>query len=105
MVENVLKTEEVAICLEASISITTLVERYLSACRSAVMSPKTIRGYNEKLTRYVRMVGGTLSDFTLESVRQHLISLQKAQKWDSHPFIPSKHEVLSATTIRNHGRS
>ena len=89
---------------KASISIATLVERYLSACHSAAMSPKTIRGYNEKLTRYVRMVGGTLGDFTLEAVRQHLASLQKAQKWDGHPFIPPHREALSTTTIRNHGQ-
>ncbi len=40
----------------------SLVDRYLSACRPAGMSTKTIHGYNEKLKRYVRMVGGTLSD-------------------------------------------
>jgi len=41
----------------ASIPIATLIERYLSACRSAGMSSKTIRGYNEKLRRYVRGAG------------------------------------------------
>jgi hypothetical protein len=34
---------------KASISIATLVDRYLSCCQSAGMHPKTIRGYNEKL--------------------------------------------------------
>ena len=60
---------------KASIPIETLVNRYLSACRSAGMSPKTIRDYNEKLKRYVRMAGGILGGFTLETVRQHLTSL------------------------------
>lgn len=64
---------------KASIPINTLIDRYLSSCRSAGMSPKTIRGYNEKLRRYVRMVGGTLGDFTLETVREHLTTLQKAK--------------------------
>jgi len=89
---------------KASIPISTLVDRYLSACRSAGMSPKTIRGYNEKSKRYARMVGGDLGGFTLESVRQHLLSLQKATKWQGHPSIPASQEKLSTTTIRNHGR-
>ena len=54
---------------KASIPISTLIDRYLSSCRSAGMSSKTIRGYNEKLRRYVRVVGGTLGDFMLEAVR------------------------------------
>jgi len=90
---------------KASIPIATLVDRYLSCCQSAGMSPKTIRGYNEKLQRYVRMVGGTLGDFTLETVRQHLSNLQKAKKWEGHPWIFPKEETLSTTTIRNHGRA
>lgn len=89
---------------KASIPIETLVDRYLSACCSAAMSPKTIRGYHEKLKRYVRTMGGTLVDFTLEAVRQHLASLQRAEKWEGHPHTPSTGEKLSATTIRNHGR-
>jgi site-specific recombinase XerD len=89
---------------KASTPIATLVDRYLSACHSAGMSPKTIRGYAEKLRRYVRIVGGPLGDFTLEAVRQHLASLQKAKKWEGHPYTPSTQETLSTTTIRNHGR-
>ena len=72
---------------KTSINIATLVDRYLSACRSAGLSLKTIRGYDEKLRRYVRRVGGTLDDFTLDTVRQHLTSLQSAKKWEGHPYI------------------
>ena len=88
---------------KASIPIATLVERYLSACRSEGMSPKTIRGYDEKLQRYVRQVGGNLCSFTLNGVRQHLTSLQKAKKWEGHPHMPPNGGTLSTTTIRNHG--
>ena len=89
---------------KASIPIATLVDRYLSCCQSAGMSPKTIRGYNEKLQRYVRMVGGTLGGFTLETVRQQLGNLQKAKKWEGHPWIFLKEDTVSPTTVRNHGR-
>ena len=67
---------------KASIPIETLVDRYLSACYSAGMSPKTLRGYREKLTRYVRVVGGTLGDFNRDTLREHLASLLRARKWD-----------------------
>ena len=89
---------------KTSIPIGTLVDRYLSACRSAGMSPKTIRGYNEKLGRYVRVAGGTLGDFNIDTVRQHLYALQQAHKWEGHPHMPLTDEILSPTTIRNHGR-
>jgi len=87
----------------SSIKIEVLIERYLSACRSAGLSPKTIRGYDEKLRRYVHQVGGTLGNLTLDTVRQHLSSLQVAKKWEGHPYIPENRETLSTTTIRNHG--
>ena len=88
---------------KSSIKIEILIERYLSACRSAGMSPKTLRGYNEKLQRYLRMVGGCLGDFTLDTVRDHLINLQDSIKWEGHPLISRKAEKLSPTSVRNHG--
>jgi site-specific recombinase XerD len=89
---------------KTSIPIATLVDRYLSSCRSAGMTAKTIRGYAEKLRRYVRMAGGTLGDFTIEGIRKHLMALQNAKRYEGHPRMPSYQETLSATTIRDHGR-
>ena len=86
---------------KAFIPVETLVDGYLSACRSAGMSPRTIRGHGEKLRRYVRVTRGTLGDFTLAAVREHLLALQKATKWDGHPYIPPTKETPSTTTIRN----
>jgi site-specific recombinase XerD len=88
---------------KSSIKIEILIERYLSACRSAGMSPKTLRGYNEKLRRYLHMAGGCLGDFTLDTVREHLINLQDSIKWEGHPLISRKAEKLSPTSVRNHG--
>ena len=88
---------------KTQIPLERLVEEYLLVCRSEGKSPKTLRGYNEKLRRYVRVVGGCLGDFTLDTVREHLSSLQKARKWDGHPYVPSTQETLSMTTIRNRG--
>jgi integrase/recombinase XerC/integrase/recombinase XerD len=68
------------------------------------MTSKTIRGYDEKLRRYVRVLGGSLGDFNLQGVRKHLTGLQAARKWEGHPCMPPTEETLSTTTIRNHGR-
>ena len=89
---------------KASTPIVTFVDRYLSACHSAGMSSKTIRSYNEKLKRYMRMVGGTLSDFNLETIRCHLTNLQNSKKWQGHPCTPPGTQTLSTTTVRNHAR-
>ena len=90
---------------KASIPIQTLVERYLSVCQPAGMSSKTIRGYDEKFKRYVRMVGGTLGDFTLETVRRRLTNLQNSKRRDGYPYTPSTDETLSTTTVGNHVRA
>ena len=89
---------------KSSIPIKTLIDRYLSECHSAGMSPKTIRSYDEKLNRYVRMVGGTLIDFNLDTVRQHLTNLQNSKKWQDHPCTPTQNQTISTTTVRNHAR-
>jgi site-specific recombinase XerD len=89
---------------KASIPIKTLVDRYLSECYSAGMSSKTIRSYDEKLHRYVRMVGGILGDFNLNTIRHHLTNLQNCKKWQDHPCTPTKDQYLSPTTVRNHAR-
>ena len=48
---------------KSTVSLTTLVEEYISTCRLEGKSPKTIRGYHEKLMRFVRSINGTLADF------------------------------------------
>jgi hypothetical protein len=63
---------------KASVPIATLVERYLSDCHAAGMTPNTLRGYREELTRYVRVTAGTPGDFTLATLRGHLARLQTA---------------------------
>jgi integrase/recombinase XerC/integrase/recombinase XerD len=89
---------------KTQISLGTLVEEYLITCRLEGKTPKTIRGYREKLNRFVKTVGGTLADFNLHTARAYVDSLQKAKKFDGHPFLASTNEPLSVMTVRNHVR-
>ena len=52
----------------------------------------------------MRPVGGILGDFTLDTIRKHIVSIQKAKKWEGHPPTPSIQETVSTTAIRGHGR-
>lgn len=90
---------------KTDISLATLVEEYLITCRLEGKTPKTIRGYREKLSRYVNTVGGTLADFSLSTARAYVASLQSANKFESHPFRLLIKEPLSVMTVRNHIRA
>jgi site-specific recombinase XerD len=50
------------------------------------------------------MVGDTLGDFNLDTVRHHLSKLQSCKKWQDHPSTPTKDQYLSPTIVRNHAR-
>ena len=65
---------------KTQIRLERLVEEYLLVCRSEGKSPKTLRGYREKLGRFCKWLNGTLADFTLQAVRIYIGELQKARK-------------------------
>jgi integrase/recombinase XerC/integrase/recombinase XerD len=90
---------------KTEISLATLVEEYLVTCRLEGKTPKTIRGYREKLTRFVNTVGGTLADFNLHTARAYVASLQQANKFEGHPSKAPIDERLSVMTVRNHVRT
>ena len=87
------------------ISFATLAKHYLITCATEGKTPSTLRGYNEKLNRFVRWSeGATLSDFGVPLIREYIGHLQAAPKYDSHPFHESNGEHMSATTLRGHVR-
>jgi len=80
------------------------VEHYLIACQTEAKSPKTLIGYREKLTRYVRQAGGTVGDFTIENVRAHVARLQATPRWDGQRGAANGLRLLSPETILDHVR-
>lgn len=69
---------------KTDVSLATLVEEYLFTCRLEGKIPKTVRGYREKLNRYVNTVGGVLADFNLHTAGAYKDSLQKAKKFGEY---------------------
>jgi site-specific recombinase XerD len=87
--------------IKATTPLATLADLYLTTCRTEGKTAKTLRGYAEKLGRYVRWLDGDLSDFTLVSVRAYLAMRQQEPKWRGHPTIPQTNARLSLTTVGN----
>ena len=87
---------------KSKIRLDSLVEEYLLVCRTEGKSPKTLRGYREKLGRYCRWLDGNLSDFTLQAVRAYVSELQRAMKFEGHPYNPVQDKGLSSVTIKGH---
>jgi hypothetical protein len=88
-----------------TIPLTILIEEYITTCRLEGKAPKTIRGYREKLLRFTRAVGGTLANFNPPTVRAYIGSLQKARKFEGHPWHLVKDEFVSTMTVRNYVRA
>lgn len=87
---------------KSQIRLEKLVEEYILVCRTENKSPKTLRGYQEKLGRYCRWLDGALNDFTLQSVRAYIGELQQVKKYEHHPFSPMQDSGLSSVTIKGH---
>lgn len=91
---------------KSEIPLSVLVEEYLTVCRLEGKTAKTIRGYREKLGRFLKTMGdATLADFTLINVREHIALLQTSGKFTGHPLIAVRDNPVSAMTVRNHVRA
>jgi hypothetical protein len=84
------------------IPLDRLVEEYLLVCRTEGKSPKTLRGYREKLGRFCRWLDGNLGAFTLQTVRTYIGELQRARKYEDHPHHLVQEEGLASITIKGH---
>ncbi len=89
---------------KSHLSLQTLVEEYLTTCRLEGKTPKTIRGYRHRLTKYLQKAGGSLADFNLQAVRAYIATMQASKRYADHPTMPTSEECVSAMTVRNHVR-
>jgi integrase/recombinase XerC/integrase/recombinase XerD len=88
----------------ASVPLQIIAEHYIATCRTEGKTPKTLASYKEKLDRFVRWLGGTTGDLSIEAVREYIAALQVAEKWEGHPYTPTRGTRLSATSVANHVR-
>ncbi|MBI4322171.1 MAG: tyrosine-type recombinase/integrase [Chloroflexi bacterium] len=60
-----------------------------------------MRGYREKLFRFVRWFDGSLGDLNLPTVRAFVAELQDTKKFAEHPSTPPQELCLSSQTIKH----
>jgi site-specific recombinase XerD len=89
---------------KTSIPIVEIAERYFASCRVEGKTPSTLRGYREKLGRFVRWFDGPLGEFSIQTVREYIAMLQNARKSEGHPPTPQTDKLVSAQTVTNHVR-
>ena len=83
----------------SEIPLVRLTEQYLITCRTEGKTLSTLRGYTEKLGRFIRWWDeACLADFSVELVREYILYLQAAPKYENHPFHES-HGARSAAEI------
>jgi len=85
--------------------LSKLAEHYPTTCATEGKMPSTVRGYREKLGRFVRRVeDATLSDFSVELVREYIRYLKSAPKFKNHALHDCNGAHRSAANVQNHPR-
>ena len=84
------------------IPLSRLAEQYFITCRTEGKTSSTLRGYQEKLGRFVSWCeDGTLGDFSVELVRRYVSYLQTVPRYEGHPY-HSRNGHMSDANVRNH---
>ncbi len=87
------------------IPLSKLVEHYLTTCRTEGKTPSTLRGYKEKLGRFVRWCeDARLQEFSVELIREYILYLQTVPMYEGHPYHPCNGQPMSQSNVRNHVR-
>ena len=86
------------------IPLAKLAEHYFITCHTEGKTPSTIRGYREKLGRFIRWCEDTcLGDLPVELAREYIAYLKSASKYENRPFHKSNGERMSAANVQNTG--
>ena len=87
------------------IPLIKLAEHYFITCRTEGKTPSTVRGYREKLGRFISWSEDyRLGDLSVELARDYIAYLKSAPKYENHPFHKGNGEHMSAANVQNHVR-
>ncbi len=90
---------------KSQIPLSRLAEQYFITCNTEGKTASTLRGYREKLGRFIYWCDGAcLGEFSVVLVREYSSYLQTAPKYEGHPFHESNGEQMSAANVQNHVR-
>jgi site-specific recombinase XerD len=102
-------TEVVAI-RATPLTINELVERYTISNQADGKSRRTVAWYADIIAQFLKYfeTGGhqfTLSDFSMDVVRGYVLFLQRRPRFQGHPFIRQRQDLLSPKTVQCHVRA
>ena len=90
---------------KSQIPLARLAEQYFITCHNEGKTASTLRGYREKLGRFMHWCDGAcLGDISAVLVREYISYLQTAPKYEGHTFHESNGEHVSAAKVQNHVR-
>jgi integrase/recombinase XerC/integrase/recombinase XerD len=88
----------------SSLPLNQVAQFYYTACRTEGKTAKTMRGYEEKLSRFVRWFNSSVGELTLERAREFVAALQATEKWCDQPSKRKAGVKVSPQTVANHVR-
>ena len=106
---RVVPNTEVITIRARPLTIDELVARYTVSNQADGKSPKTIAWYADILTQFLRYLKAngyqcTLSTFNIDITRGYILFLQRRPRFQGHPFISQKGDLLSPKTVQCHAR-
>lgn len=101
-------TEVIPIRVKA-FTIDELVARYAVSNQVDGKSPKTIAWYGDILSQFLRYLKDNgyqsiLSTFNMDIIRGYILFLRRRPRFQGHPFISQKGDLLSPKTVQCHVR-
>ena len=101
-------TEVITIRAKA-VTIDELVARYAVSNQADGKSTKTIAWYTDILTQFLRYLKAngyqcTLSTFNIDIIRGYILFLRRRPRFQGHPFISPRRDLLSPKTVQCHVR-
>jgi len=109
MTIRIVQDTEVITVRAKALTIDELVARYTVSNQADGKSTKTIAWYTDILTQFLRYIKAngyqcTLSTFNIDIIRGYILFLRRRPRFQGHPFIAQKGDLLSPRTIQCHVR-
>jgi len=109
MTIRIVPNTEVITIRAKELIINELMARYAVSNQAEGKSTRTTAWYTDILTQFLRYLKAngcqcTLSSFNIDIIRGYVLFLQRRSRFQGHPFISQKGELLSPKTVQCHVR-
>ena len=109
MTIRIVPNTEVITIRAKELTINEFMARYAVSNQAEGKSTRTTAWYTDLLTQFLRYLKAndyqcTLSTFNIDIIRGYVLFLQRRSRFQGHPFISQKGELLSPKTVQCHVR-